>query len=230
MSSASGLPLPNWAVAALSSVAVVTAVGFGIRQHYASTPLIDRAMLHQPTVRTGLLGALCGYLVLFGPLVLVPLVLHDQGTPEAVSGLVLTALPAGFALAATTGRALPRAMTDRHTCLAGCVVCVVALATLLVVPLTVGWLVPLLVLLGLGLGVFTPANNTVIMKAIPARTAGTGGGLVNMARGLGTTLGVSLVTLSLNADAVGARLAVLILLVATVAATLTAARPTSEPQ
>jgi hypothetical protein len=35
------------------------------------------------------------------------------------------------------------------------------------------------------------------MGAIPARAAGTGGGLVNMTRGLGTALGVALVTLTL---------------------------------
>ena len=52
-------------------------------------------------------------------------------------------------------------------------------------------------MLGLGLGTFTPANNTLVMGAIPARAAGTGGGLVNMARGLGTALGVALVTLTL---------------------------------
>jgi hypothetical protein len=54
------------------------------------------------------------------------------------------------------------------------------------------------VVLGLGLGAFTPANNTLVMGAIPARAAGTGGGLVNMTRGLGTALGVALVTLTLS--------------------------------
>nr|WP_037599581.1 hypothetical protein [Streptacidiphilus rugosus] len=53
-------------------------------------------------------------------------------------------------------------------------------------------------LLGLGLGVFTPANNALVMRAIPASSAGTAGGLVNMARGLGTALGVAAVTLTLH--------------------------------
>jgi len=69
---------------------------------------------------------------------------------------------------------------------------------LLVVPLTVSGLAPLLLLTGLGLGTFTPANNTLIMGAIPAHSSGTGGGLVNMARGLGTALGVALVALALH--------------------------------
>jgi sugar phosphate permease len=52
--------------------------------------------------------------------------------------------------------------------------------------------------LGVGLGVFTPANNSMIMTSIPARAAGTGGGLVNLTRALGTALGVALVTLALH--------------------------------
>ncbi|MFI1564805.1 hypothetical protein ACH4ZX_17430 [Streptomyces sp. NPDC020490] len=49
----------------------------------------------------GLVGALSGYLVLFGPLVLVPVVLSAGGCSELTAGAVLTALPAGFASAAT---------------------------------------------------------------------------------------------------------------------------------
>jgi hypothetical protein len=55
--------------------------------------------------------------------------------------------------------------------------------------------------LGMGLGVFAPANNALIMAAIPSGAEGTGGGLVNMARALGTALGVALVTLGLHQSA-----------------------------
>jgi hypothetical protein len=39
------------------------------------------------------------------------------------------------------------------------------------------------------------------MAAIPARDAATAGGMVNLARGLGTALGVAVVTLGLHAGA-----------------------------
>ncbi|MDO0930351.1 hypothetical protein QQY66_01030 [Streptomyces sp. DG2A-72] len=67
---------------------------------------------------------------------------------------------------------------------------------------------------GLGLGSFTPANNAMVMGAIPASSSGTGGGLVNMARGLGTGLGVALVTFALHVGgrASGGREAALTLL------------------
>jgi hypothetical protein len=47
-------------------------------------------------------------------------------------------------------------------------------------------------------GSFAPANNNLIMSGIRAGAEGTGGGLVNMARALGTALGVALVTLTLH--------------------------------
>jgi MFS family permease len=199
LSAASGLPVPGWAVLLLFALAVAAGWGFVVRQRRARTPLLDLALVRGRTVSLGLAGALSGYLVLFGPLVLVPVVLTGSGSSELTTGLVLTALPAGFAAAATgADRVLPRRLSDRGRCVLGAGALTVATAALLVVPLTVGWLVLVLAVVGLGLGTFTPANNAMIMGAIPRHASGTGGGLVNMARGLGTALGVALVTLALH--------------------------------
>ena len=59
----------------------------------------------------------------------------------------------------------------------------------------------LLGLLGAGLDVYTPANNAEIMTALPAGDAVAAGGMVNMTRGIGTALGVAVVTLGLHAGA-----------------------------
>jgi hypothetical protein len=54
-------------------------------------------------------------------------------------------------------------------------------------------LVLLLVLaaLGAGLGVFTPANNSAIMGSAPPHRLGVAGGVLNMTRSIGTSLGVA---------------------------------------
>jgi MFS family permease len=69
------------------------------------------------------------------------------------------------------------------------------------VPVEPDTIVPLLAVAGLGLGVFVPANNTVIMRDTAASYASLLGGLVSMARGIGTTLGVSLMALALHIGA-----------------------------
>lgn len=196
LSALSGLSLPAWTVVALFAVAAVAAAGFVARQRRAASPLIDLRLLRTRTVSTGLAGALGGYLVLFGPLVLIPVAL--AGRSELSGGLVLTALPAGFAVAATLGQPFAPRLDDRQRCVLGAAVMVGALAALLAVSADPGWTAVLLGLLGLGLGLFTPANNSLVMKALPRRWAGTGGGLVNLARGLGTALGVAVVTLALH--------------------------------
>ncbi|GGU17819.1 hypothetical protein GCM10010289_44330 [Streptomyces violascens] len=214
VSAASGLPAPAWSVALLFAAAGVCGWAFGARQRRAPAPLLDLSLLRLRAVSTGLAGALGGYLVLFGPLVLVPVVLTDSGASNVTAGLVLTALPAGFALSATgADKALPGGMSDRARGVLGTLVCAAALTAMLALPLTTVPLVPLLAALGLGLGTFIPANNALVMGAIPATCSGTGGGLVNMTRGLGTALGVALVTLALHAAGRGGRWAVLVLLV-----------------
>ena len=54
---------------------------------------------------------------------------------------------------------------------------------------------------GLGLGLFVLANNTVIMRSTADSAASLLGGLVSMARGIGTTLGISLMALALHLGA-----------------------------
>jgi hypothetical protein len=88
---------------------------------------------------------------------------------------------------------------------------------MLIEPASIAGLAPTLFALGVGLGVFTPANNSMVMTALPASASGTGGGLVNTTRGLGTALGVALVTLTLQlappeGSVAGARWAIVLLL------------------
>ncbi|MGW3039951.1 MFS transporter [Kitasatospora sp. NPDC001159] len=199
LSIASGLHLAAWTAPALTATAILTGWAFTHRQRDHPHPLVDFALLRGGPIGPGLAAGLCGYLVLFGPLVLVPIELDHHDTPPLTTGLVLTALPLGFALAATTAdRFLPAAWTNQRRSRygsAGCVAALVLLAALPAQPALLPW--PL-ALLGLALGVFIPANNALVMKAVPATSAGTAGGMVNMTRGLGTAIGVAAVTLALH--------------------------------
>lgn len=235
ISAASGLELPVAVVVALFAAAAVAALVLARRLVRAAGPLIDPALMRTRGTALGLLGALGGYLVLFGPLVLVPADLTRHGTALDTAGLVLTALPAGFALTALTAdRLLPLAWTDRRRALTGAAVATCALAALPAVlpanPDAAVLALPL-VLLGAGLGIFAPANNALIMAAIPPGAEGTGGGLVNMARALGTALGVALVTLGLHQGGHSGNSSELaaVLLAAVAAVVMIATAATREP-
>jgi MFS family permease len=52
-------------------------------------------------------------------------------------------------------------------------------------------LVLVLIVVGVGLGFFTPPNNAAIMGAAPRARAGMASGILNMTRGLGTAMGLA---------------------------------------
>jgi EmrB/QacA subfamily drug resistance transporter len=234
VSGASGLGLPLWAMITLAAAAVTATVALRARERRATAPLIDLSLLRTRAVSAGLAGAMCGYLVLFGPLALIPQLLTATGTGETYAGLVLTALPAGFALSALAAdRVLPDGFGNRRRCLLGGAVAALAAGALGLGQGGLGATVILLALLGMGLGLFIPANNTAIMAAIPSRLSATAGGMVNMTRGAGTALGIAMVTLALHAATsvpAGARLAFAVLAVVAVlaATTGTTARASSD--
>jgi MFS family permease/DNA-binding MarR family transcriptional regulator len=235
VSAAAGLNMAGWAAGLLAAVSVLAAAGFAVRQLRARFPLIPTSLLRSARLAFGLVGALAGYLVLFGPLVLVPQVLGGQGaagTDGAVrAGLILSALPVGFGVAALGAEAvLPKSWGNWQRGAVGGLTCAAALAGLIAMPGSTAALAVLLGVAGLGLGAFVPANNTVIMGASPGASAGVLGGLVNMARGIGTALGICAVTLALHLSApaaggsggLDARPALAMLAVIAVAAALTA--------
>jgi MFS family permease len=57
--------------------------------------------------------------------------------------------------------------------------------------------------LGVGLGLFTPANNAAIMGSAPREEAGVASGVLNMTRGMGTAMGQAFAALILSVAAAG---------------------------
>jgi MFS family permease len=198
VSALSGLGWPAWLTAGCAAVAVAGGIMLVRQERRAAAPLLDFAAMARLGIGRGLGGALGSYLVLFGPLVLFPQLVTASGWSALAAGLLLTTLPAGFGLGAVAGdRLLPGTWTNRRRCAIGGVVATGAAAAL-AVPAPHAVSVVLLGLLGVGLGSYTPANNAEIMAAIPAGNAATAGGMVNMTRGIGTALGVAVVTLGLH--------------------------------
>jgi MFS family permease len=165
-----------------------------------------RDVLGVRTVRWGLLGALLAYLLLFGPIVLVPTVLQARGHSPFLVGLVVAALPAGFALGALAGeRVVPGHWTSPRRCRLGAAILGAGIAGLLGTA-TAGGLpcAATLLVAGIGVGIFTPTNNAMIMSSVPDRSAAVAGGLVSACRAAGTAGGTLLVASTLGAGSSGA--------------------------
>ncbi|EQD31082.1 transporter, major facilitator family, partial [mine drainage metagenome] len=74
----------------------------------------------------------------------------------------------------------------------GMVLCGVSLIAIALHPVPGGVLLIELAVTGAGLGMFTPPNNAAIMGAAPRQHSGMASGILNMTRGMGTSLGVAL--------------------------------------
>lgn len=180
-----------------------------------------RATLRRRGVRRGLLGASAAYLLLFGPIVLVPAVLQEHGIRPFSAGALVAALPIGFAFGALLAdRLLPTRWRTAFRGRAGLATAATGLGLLLALGIHPTTCVVGLALAGVGLGMFVPTNNAAVMTAVPDRSAALGGGLVSTARAVGTAAGTALVAIALAHEPSG-RAALVALAAVTIAAAAT---------
>ncbi len=176
-------------------LAVTFLAVFVLGERRSATPLVAPEVVRARGLSAGLLAALLSYTVLFGGLLAVPLLLERAfAVSPAHAGLVLTTVPLTLAVVAEAGGFMADRIGPRLPTVTGMGVTVAGLFLLEGVRGGTGLeLFAGLALLGLGMGLFIPANNASIMKAAPAANLGLTGGLLNMMRGLGASFGIALV-------------------------------------
>src|SRR5438552_3505303 len=115
------------------------------------------------------------------------------GQSAARTGLLLTPIPIALGVLAPIAGTLADRIGPVAPTVAGMASAALALATLALAPDASGLpaTLGLLALLGIGLGLFTPPNNAAVMGSAPAHRLGVAGGILNMTRSLGTSLGVA---------------------------------------
>lgn len=199
----------GWTDARLLAVTLVALVCIGVfigGEKRAASPLVDLSLFRSRLFSMGILAGLLSYAVLFGSLFLVPFYLERiLGRSAADTGLLLSPIPLALAIMAPIAGLLTDRFGSRLPTSIGMFCAAIALLTFAITPAP--GLVPtlfLLALLGSGLGLFTPPNNSAIMSTAPHHRLGTAGGILNMTRSVGTGLGVALtgaiLTLALSAQ------------------------------
>lgn len=157
------------------------------------SPMIDFALFRRTGFSAGIASGLLSYLVLFGSLFVAPFFLEvDRGLSPGIAGASLTALPIAIGSVAPLAGHVADRLGARPLTTTGMVVSAAALVLLAELHTSTLLVIAGLALLGVGLGLFTPANNAAIMGTAPRALAGTASGILNMTRGLGTSLGLAL--------------------------------------
>ena len=178
----------------LGGVVIACLAAFVRAERRAASPLVDLALFHSRQFSTGILSGLVAYAVLFGSLFLVPFYLQRVlGYSPAAAGLLLSPIPLTLAIVAPLAGLLTDRVGARLPTVVGMTLSAAALlAAAALPPINLAATLVLLALLGIGLGLFTPPNNSSIMATAPPHRLGTAGGVLNMTRSVGTSVGVAL--------------------------------------
>jgi EmrB/QacA subfamily drug resistance transporter len=176
-------------------LAVVLLGLFVITELRVEYPLVDLKMFRSFTFSAGNLTGMLSYYVLFAIMFLMPFYLERVvGYGVALTGGLLVPIPLAMAVVApwagsVSDRRGPRLMTT-----AGMLLCALACFLLMLLGESshLAMLVVILILLGIGMGLFTPPNNSAIMGAAPRDKLSVAGGILNMMRSLGLIFGVDI--------------------------------------
>jgi len=187
---------PGWTEPALIVLACPLAGTAVARQRRVPGSVVDAALLRIPTFVAGISAALLSYVILFGCLVAVPFFLENsRHVGPLAAGLEVSALPVSLAVFAPLGGAIRDRIGPRGPTGLGMLITAAGMGLLAASTTRADLTVLALALAGAGMGLFVAANNAATMFAAPQQRAGAAGGLLNMARGLGTALGVALTSL-----------------------------------
>lgn len=194
----------GWTSPLFFAVSVCAAVSLGLflaAERRAASALVDMRLFASRTFSVGIMAGLLSYSVLFGSLFLVPFYLERVlGRTPAEAGVLLTPVPLALAVMAPVSGLLTDHFGSRLPTVVGMFLGAVALVGLAMLSGETLWLMLLLLgILGIGLGLFTPPNNSAIMGSAPPNRLGVAGGILNMTRSLGTSLGVALTGALLSA-------------------------------
>jgi MFS family permease len=200
----------GWTSPVFFAVSMCAAASLGLflaAERRAASALVDMRLFCSRTFSVGIVAGLLSYSVLFGSLFLVPFYLERVlGRTPAEAGVLLTPVPLALAVMAPLAGLLTDRFGSRLPMVSGMLLAAVSLVGLAMVSGETLW--PMLLLLGglgIGLGLFTPPNNSAIMGSAPPNRLGVAGGILNMTRSLGTSFGVA-VTGALLAALLSARM------------------------
>jgi nitrate/nitrite transporter NarK len=162
----------------------------------AQAPLIDLTLFRQSAFTAGNIAGLMCYAALFGLFFLMPFIfVRAYRDSTFAAGLRLTIVPVMLGALAPLGGALYDRLGPRLLTVSGMLICVAALTLLFAMLDGTAANLPLvmvaLALFGIGQGLFISPNNSAIVAAAPASLTGEAGGLINVMRSCGISIGVA---------------------------------------
>jgi DHA2 family multidrug resistance protein-like MFS transporter len=180
---------------------IVTAGGMTAlvrRESPKEAPLIPIDLLRGESFRLSVIASVCCFTGQMAGLVALPFYLqHTLGQSALTTGLYLTPWPLTVAVVAPIGGRLSSRIPTAWLCAAGGTCLALGLLLAAVWPLQhdLHPLLAMLILCGLGFGLFQTPNNRNMLLSAPPNRSGAAGGMQGTARLTGQTIGAVMMTL-----------------------------------
>lgn len=178
------------------AVAVVLLLGlFAWREKKCQSPMIDPKLLKSKAFVGGNITGMLSYALMFGVLFLMPFYLEwipKLNTSD--TGFVLTVVSLAMTIMAPFSGALADRISPRLLTGSGMALATFGAVVLITLSRVTPYYIDLLglALVGLGMGIFTPPNNSSVMSSAPPEHLGVAGGILNMSRSMGMSIGVAI--------------------------------------
>ena len=164
-------------------------------EHRNADPVLDLTLFDNSIFRSATFAGFLAFCSMFVQTFLLPFYLIQlRGFSPACAGLFLMAVPSVMAVVAPTSGALSDRIGTRGLCSVGLAIqgiSFVLLATL-DADSSQGFIVAALLVLGLGIGMFNPPNNSDLLSSVPRERLGNASGMMGLTRTLGMVCGVAM--------------------------------------
>ena len=178
-----------------SLAAVIFLSLFILREKKCKNPMINFDLFKNWTFTSGNITGLLSYSLMFGVIFLMPFYLDwILKLSPLMIGLIMTVVSLAMLIVSPFSGALADRMGARILTISGMIISSLGTMVLIVLSINTAVYVYLfgLILVGAGIGIFTPPNNSSVMGSTPPEHVGVAGGILNMSRSLGMSMGVAI--------------------------------------
>lgn len=176
------------------SIAFIGFAAFVREEQRSKAPLVDFTLFRNPSFTYGSITGVLSFTMLYAVLLLTPYFIESiLHVTTITSGLILTIIPFGMTLFTPISGMIADKFGIRAPTIIGMSFASTGCMLLACIggSYTYFLLVTGLFLLGVGMGTFTPPNNSSVMGSAPSSRLGVAGGILNMARTFGMGFGVT---------------------------------------
>ncbi|MDR0344728.1 MAG: MFS transporter [Nocardiopsaceae bacterium] len=188
---------PAWTFGCLAA-SVPLLGGFGLYQRRlaarAGSPLISPALLRERAVSAGTVTTITYQMIMASFFLVLALYLQDgRGLSALESGLIFLPLGLGYFAASLRSRRAAARLGRQVLALGSVVVSAGYLLLAVAAHDGIGWLVPGLVISGIGMGLVTPVLPAIVLARVTPEHASTSSGVLSTGMQAGNAIGVAVI-------------------------------------